>query len=167
MSLTDIDDYPTLANPLDFIEHVVNSNEWSWDRRNDNEMAVHVPGQWGNHSLHFSWSNDVNALQFTCAIDMRVPAERRREVNNLLVLINERMWLGHFGIWRTEELPTYRHTVLLRGADGASLAQIEDLIEFAIAECERFYPAFQYVIWGDKSADEAIDFAIIETVGEA
>jgi len=41
------------------------------------------------------------------------------------------------------------------------------LIEIAITECERFYPAFQFVIWGGKSPAEAIAAAMLETVGEA
>ena len=34
-------------------------------------------------------------------------------------------------------------------------------------ECERFYPAFQYVIWGGKSAIDSISAAMVDTVGEA
>ena len=35
---------------------------------------------------------------------------------------------------------------------GASAEQIEDLVEIALSECERFYPAFQLVVWGGKNA---------------
>ena len=42
-----------------------------------------------------------------------------------------------------------------------------NLIEVAISECERFYPAFQFVLWGGKSAEEAIAAAMLETQGEA
>ena len=45
---------------------------------------------------------------------------------------------------------------------GASVEQIEDLVDIAISECERFYPAFQLVVWGGKPADEAIAAAMIE-----
>jgi hypothetical protein len=36
-----------------------------------------------------------------------------------------------------------------------------------LIDCERFYPAFQYVVWGGKSASDALAAAMIETVGEA
>ena len=55
----------------------------------------------------------------------------------------------------------------LRGAQGLSVGQMEDLVDNALFECERFYPAFQYVLWGGKSAGEAVSAAMIETVGEA
>jgi hypothetical protein len=61
----------------------------------------------------------------------------------------------------------FRHTTLLRGAPGASVEQLEDLVDIALTECERFFPAFQFVIWGGKSASEAIGAAMFETVGEA
>jgi hypothetical protein len=34
-------------------------------------------------------------------------------------------------------------------------------------ECERFYPVFQFVLWGGKSPAEAISAALIDTAGEA
>ena len=49
-------------------------------------------------------------------------------------------------------MPVYRHAVLLRGAPGASAESLEDMIDIAITECERFFPAFQFVLWGGKSA---------------
>jgi hypothetical protein len=48
-----------------------------------------------------------------------------------------------------------------------SLAQTETLIESAIDECERYYPVFQFVLWGGKTPREAIAAALIETQGEA
>ena len=59
------------------------------------------------------------------------------------------------------------HAVLLRGAPGASAESLEDMIDIAITECERFYPAFQFVLWGGKSPAEALQAAMLECVGEA
>jgi hypothetical protein len=56
---------------------------------------------------------------------------------------------------------------LLRGAFGTSVEQIEDLVEISLSECERFFPAFQLVVWGGKSAEEAIAAAMIDPIGEA
>ena len=43
----------------------------------------------------------------------------------------------------------------------------ETLLESAIDECERFYPVFQFVLWGGKSPAEALAASLIETRGEA
>ncbi|MDP6343335.1 MAG: YbjN domain-containing protein, partial [Alphaproteobacteria bacterium] len=106
-------------------------------------------------------------LQLACAYDMRVPEKRLPDVHALLAMVNERMWLGHFDLWSEDGVPMYRHAVLTRGGDGPSVIQMEHLIEVAITECERFYPAFQFLIWGGKSPGEAIAAAMLETVGEA
>ena len=54
------------------------------------------------------------------------------------------------------------------GDDGMlSLDMAQLAVESAIAECDRFYPAFQFVLWGDKSPRDALDAALVDAVGEA
>ncbi len=167
MRTTEITQETELANPLDIVEKIVEYNDWTFDRRNEQEMAVQVPGTWCDYSLYFAWNDDMGAMHFTCAFDMRVPADRRQPVFELLAEVNERLWMGHFGMWADEGLPMYRHALPMRGQQEPTLEQMEDLVETALIECEKFYPAFQYVIWGGKSANDAIAAAMIETVGEA
>ena len=109
----------------------------------------------------------MGALLFACAFDMKVPERKRTEVTMLQSLINEKMLVGHFDLWSDEGLPVFRHANLLRGSPGASVEQLEDLLDIALTECERFYPAFQFVIWAGKTPEEAIEAAILETAGEA
>lgn len=154
-------------SPLDVIEQVVAANDWAFDRPSEDEMAVQLPGRWSDFSFFASWDATVSAMQFTVSLHMRVPDAKRTAVHELLALANEKVWMGHFALWREEGWLVYRHALPLRGIDGPSLAQMEDLIENALSECERFYPAFQYVIWAGKSATEAMAGAMIETVGEA
>jgi len=61
----------------------------------------------------------------------------------------------------------FRHTMLTRGWQGASSEQLEDLVDIAVCECERFYPAFQYVLWAGYSAEKAVEATMLDTVGEA
>ena len=63
----------------------------------------------------------------------------------------------------------FRHAALCEAGEGEGLSieQAEAIAEAAIEECERFYPVFQFVLWGGKSPSEAISAALIETVGEA
>lgn len=160
-------DETTVNHPLDVVERVVSANEWMFDRRSDQEMAAQVPGQWCDYSLYFAWNEDAGALHFTCAFDMRVPEDKKAAIHQLTSLINERIWLGHFGMWEEEGLPMYRHALPLRGTYGPKAEQMEDLLDTAVFECERFYPAFQFVIWAGKSPAEALAASMIETVGEA
>ncbi|MBE7211581.1 MAG: YbjN domain-containing protein [Gluconacetobacter diazotrophicus] len=158
---------PNASNPLDVMEQIVGGYDWSFDRRTDTEMAAEAPGKWCDYGLYFSWSREISAMHFTCAFDLKVPPARRRALFELLALANEKLWIGHFGMDPDDGMPLFRHAVLLRGAPGASVESLEDMVDIALTECERFYPAFQFVLWGGKSPAEALEGAMLDCVGEA
>jgi hypothetical protein len=96
-----------------------------------------------------------------------VPEKRRGALYELLALANERLWIGHFGMDTDDGMPLFRHSVLLRGTRDVSSESLEDMVDIAITECERFFPAFQFVLWGGKSPAEAMQAAMLECAGEA
>ncbi len=155
------------SNPLDMLEQIAAANDWAFERRSEAEMAAEAPGRWCDYGLYFNWSDEISAMHFTCSFDMKVPAKRRAALYELLAIANERLWIGHFGLDPDEGIPVFRHSVLLRGAPGASSESLEDMVDIALTECERFFPAFQFVLWGGKAPAEAIDAAMLECVGEA
>jgi hypothetical protein len=157
----------TAANPLDIVEQIVSANEWAFDRRSPSEMAAEAPGRWCDYGLYFSWSHEISAMHFTCTFDLKVPEKQRGSLYELLALANERLWIGHFGLETEDGMPVFRHAVLLRGAPGASSESLEDMVDIAITECERFFPAFQFVLWGGKSPQDALAAAMLDCVGEA
>lgn len=157
----------SIPNPLDLVEEIITAHEWPFDRANDDELMAQIPGKWCDYRLYFAWSSDMSALHFSCALDLKVPNHRRASINELLALTNERLWLGHFDLSSEDNQPTFRHAVPLRGARGAAVEQLEDLVDVALNECERFYPAFQYVVWGGKNPAEAVTAACLDPVGEA
>jgi hypothetical protein len=155
------------SNPLDILEQIIGANEWSFERRNDAEMAAEAPGKWCDYGLYFSWSAEISAMHFSCAFDLKVPAAKREKLFELLALANEKLWIGHFGIDSDDGVPVFRHSVLLRGAPSASAESLEDMVDIALTECERFFPAFQFVLWGGKQPTEALQAAMLDCVGEA
>jgi hypothetical protein len=155
------------ANPLDILEELVAANDWHFERSGADEMVVEVGGRWAEHRMFFVWQEDLSAIYFSCVVDVRVPPHKRAAMAELLALVNEKLWLGHFDLSTEDMLPMFRHTVLLRGATGATVEQLEDLVDIALNECDRFYPAFQFLLWGGRAPDEAVQAAILETVGEA
>jgi len=108
-------------------------------------------------------------LQFLAFPDIKVGPEKRSAIYEALSLINEQLWLGHFEMWSGSGLVLFRHSTILdtREDEGLSLEQAEAIAEAAVEECERFYPVFQFVLWGGKSPGEAISAALIDTHGEA
>jgi hypothetical protein len=163
----DIHDEETSSNPLDLVEKLAVANDWPFHRQTDDELAAEIAGQWCHYKLWFAWHPELGVMHLSCALDMKVPAKKRTPVYALLAMGNEKLWLGHFDLWSEEGLPVFRHAVLFREGIAANAELIEDLVDIAVSECERFYPAFQFVIWGGKDPAEAITAALLETEGEA
>jgi hypothetical protein len=158
---------PFFGNPIDLVEEIVNANEWAHDRASEEELVVEISGRWCDYRLYFVWQEEICAMHFSCGFDMKVPKGRRAAVYELLALANEKQWLGHFDLSTEDNSPSFRHALLLRGVGAGSAEQIEDLVDIALSECERFYPAFQLVVWGGKTPVQAIAAAMIDPVGEA
>jgi hypothetical protein len=162
MSLTSYAEDPRI-NPLDVVERLATGNDWSFERSSDDE----VTGKWTDYQLSYTWMGDIEALHLACAFDMKVPERRRAEVQTLISLINERLWVGHFDLWIKEGIVMYRHALVLAGAAEASGKQCEALLGTALDTCERYFTAFQFVVWAGKLAREALDAAMFDTSGEA
>jgi hypothetical protein len=111
--------------------------------------------------------HDIEALHLACAFDLRVPDRRKADVQQLISFINEQMWVGHFDLWTNEGMVMFRHALMLSGGIGASGKQCEALLDNALEACERYFSAFQFVVWAGKPAREALDAAMFETSGEA
>ena len=165
VSLREVDRGP--ANPIDVLEELVSANDWPFERSGDCELMVTIAGRWCDYHLYFVWQTDVGAIFFSCHFDAKVPPNKRGAVHALLAAVNETLWLGHFDLSSEDGAIIFRHTIPLRGVHGVSAEQLEDMVDTAGTECERFYPAFQLVLWGGRTADQAIQAALMETVGEA
>lgn len=158
-----------VSNPLDLIEDILSENEWMFDRRDDNDLCVECSKvkTMGSYQLAFTWDVDLSAMHFSCFTDLKVCVEQRAPVYELLALCNGRMWLGHFDLASGDDSPTFRHTLLLSGRQQASVEELEDMVDIALAECERFHTAFYFVVHGGRDPSDAIAAGLIDTVGEA
>jgi hypothetical protein len=154
-------------NPLEVVEHMATGNNWPFERSGEDEIALVVTGRWTEYQLSFTWMREIEALHLACAFDMKVPELRIAEVQQLVALINEQLWIGHFDVWMQNGMVMFRHALVLAGGVAASGRQCEAVLASALDACERYYPAFQFVVWAGKSAREAMDSAMFETSGEA
>ena len=156
-----------LEHPLDVVERLASLRDWIFDRAETDEMSVSVSGSWADYHIAFTWIEDVEALHVACAFDLKVPERRRQEVLQLLSYINEQLWVGHFDLWSSENVVMFRHALLLTGGVEPTHAQCETLLKAAVDACERYFQAFQFVLWAGKTAREALDSVLFETEGEA
>ena len=82
-----------------------------------------------------------------------------------MALINEKLWIGHFDITSKNGIPAYRHTVLSFPENEMLFHQLEDLVDIAIYECEKYYPAFQLVLFDDSKPIKALKVSTFDTIG--
>ncbi len=158
--------YERVINPIDLVEQLANAHDWAADRASDDELTLIVAGTWTDYHVSLNWREDLEALHLACAFDFRVPENRLTEMYRLVAQINEQLWLGHFDLWTQEGLVMFRHALLLNGAV-ATTRQCEAMLRAALEGCERYYQAFQFVVWAGKESREALVSTMFQTEGQA
>ena len=153
--------------PVDVLASLFDARGWQYEYVSDDEISGEIQGSWASYQLRGIWRPEDNVLQLLCLPDIRVPEDKRTGVYEVLALINEQLWLGHFDIWSNGGVLLYRHGLMLNEDGLLTIAQAQTVIEAAIDECDRFYPAFQFILWGDKSPTEALASALVDAAGEA
>ena len=98
---------------------------------------------------------------------MEPPQDRLPALFETLNYANDQCWLGAFTYWAEPKLMVYRYALSLQGSQVAGSEQIDRIIDSAVNNAERFYPAFQLVCWGNRSPADAMQVAIAEAFGRA
>ena len=154
-------------HPIDIVEHLAEHHEWDFDRIGDDQIAMAVEGQWRTYSITLAWSGYDETLRMVCTFEMEPPEEKLPALYHTLNEVNDQCWAGAFTYWREQKLMVYRYGLVLAGGQDASPEQIDTLIGAAVLSAERYYPAFQLVVWGDRSPQDAMQVAIAEAYGRA
>ena len=164
-----MDVFEDVSNPLDSVEEILSANDWTFDRMSEDELTVHVSGKMGHYKMLFVWQEDYSAMQFCCETDIEIRPEAIDNAARTLSAINAGLWLGHFDIRTGTAIPCFRHTSLFRGMTHASGAEhLEDLVDIALAECERYYPALDLLSRSSTAGNHAaLQLAMMDIAGES
>ena len=155
------------GDPIALIARYCDAHSWPHEPVSDDEIVTNVQGSWTSYELRAVWRDDDRVLQLLMFPEIKIVDDRRGAMFEALSLINEQLWMGHFEHWAASGMILYRHATLVDDEVGLTLGMVDTLVQSAIDECERFYPVFQFVLWGGKTPAEAIAAALIETRGEA
>ncbi|GAB4523082.1 MAG: YbjN domain-containing protein [Parvularculaceae bacterium] len=152
---------------MDVIESFASDAGIMAERVDANEVHLSFDGGWKDLTLWFAWRHEFQTIQIGATLDLKVEPDRMDSATRLLALVNERLWIGHFDLWSDDGSIVFRHGVVLSEEGDLDRDQVEILIQSAIDAYERFYPAFDFVLWSDRTPDEALDAAMFDTVGNA
>ncbi len=161
------ENYALTYNPIDVVENIFTSQSYELERRNPNEVVVEVQGKWNNMLLFFAWENNMQCMHISCLMDIDTKIEDRSKIFELLALVNEELWVGHFSYWTEQNIPVFKHSVFLNDGEDIFENKISQIIDIAIKECERMYPIFKVVLTKGMAPKEALYPMLMTTMGEA
>jgi len=167
MISADSDSAERPEHPVDVVERLASLNEWAFDRADEDEISILVAGRWANYEVAFTWLPELESLHVSCSFDMKVPERKRADITELVQLINEQLWLGHFDLWSRDDIVMFRHAHCLAGGAQASDMQCRSIVDAALSACENYFQSFQFVLWAGRSPREALSLAMFETKGSA
>jgi hypothetical protein len=145
LSLAESFDYTDDIHPIDLVEHIAVHHSWEFDRIHDDQIAFLVEGQWRTYAITLAWSAYDQTLRLICTFEMEPPVDRMAKLYECLNLTNDMCWAGAFSFRVDQKL----------------------IINTAVQNAERFYPAFQLVTWAERTPKDAIQVAIAEAYGRA
>ena len=161
------EDVEFALDPLDVVERVLTAENLSFDRSDDGDLAFSLTGDWKDYELWFAWRPEADCLQLCLSLDIRAKKSRRNQAYALLSMINQRVWLGHFELWPDDGEIVFRHSLPLPTGERPTLAQAASMIDTAVEAADRFYPAFDFLLKGGKTPEEAMASCMFDTVGQA
>lgn len=158
------------TSPLEMIIDLAESKGFACQRNDDESVDITVTGKHADLTLSMAWQEDYAALLVACYVPVEVTDATREATVKALDTINQNVWLGHFDLSGDGDMlcPTFRYTLLMNMVPAhVSMHLIADVVDVAIAECERFYPTFQQAQEGDIRLYDGLSAIVFETVGEA
>ncbi|MEL6244737.1 MAG: YbjN domain-containing protein [Pseudomonadota bacterium] len=167
MSLKVTETYEPDIDQLTVIEETLDAAGWAYEREEDDAIQCIAPTRWGEMGGLFAARIEPPAIHFSVTLDVKPQAAKANEIAQLVIMANERLWLGHFDYWAEEGVVLFRHALPMLDRDAPSVGEIRSLLAAAIDSIDRFTPAFNFVAWAGKTPAEAIEAAFFETAGEA
>jgi hypothetical protein len=183
MNTTQAYDFETLNDPLEWVEGFLSEEGMIFERTPEGDISFALSGDWRTFDLWFSWRPEGEAIQLCCALDVEGRAgtvldeARLAGLFELLSLINQHVWFGHFELFKDTQPPkdvpmglydvVFRLTLPFNQMDQAAFGAFAHMVNTVTETVERFMPAFEFWFKGAMSPENAFAACLFETQGEA
>ena len=152
---------------MDVVEQSLLAADWACERSEEGVIHCASVTRWGEFGGMFTWRDEPASLSFSLTLDLRAPTAKQHAISDLLRRMNERLWLGHFDYWNDEGVAVFRHTIPMLDRIAPDPGEVAAVLAAALDAADQFLPAFNFVVWAGKSAEEAVAAVAFETAGEA
>lgn len=168
MSLTVETSQPHDIDPMELVESCLTEAGWDFQRdEEDATLQCIAATKWGDMGGMFASRREPPALHFSLTLDVKPTQARRTQIAELVMMANERLWLGHFDYWADEGVIIYRHALPMLDRIEPEPGEVRAVLAAGTDAVNMFVPAFNFVIWAGKTPQEALEAALFETAGEA
>lgn len=167
MSIELIQSPNKVADPLEVLEAAALGLDLEMERVGECELHIMLPGVWRDLGLWFTWRPELATLQMGAPLDLKAPVGRLESASALVTMVNERLWVGHFDLWTDDNSIVFRNASILPASGALDEGQAQTMIKAASEAVDRFYPAFNFLIWGGKTPEDALKASLFETAGNA
>ena len=65
-----------VEHPVDVVEQLAATNDWTFDRDDEDEISISVTGAWTEYQVAFTWLPQIETLHVSCAFDLKAPERR-------------------------------------------------------------------------------------------
>ncbi len=154
-------------HPIDLVQSLAQTRDWVFERQNDDQIALVVEGLWQQYAISLVWSDRSETLRLVASFEFAPPAAKLAALYETLNMANDSCWSGAFSYWADQKTMAYIYGLNLSGGAIASSQQVDNMMRTAVAACEKLYPAFQLVSWGDDTPKQAMLAAINDAYGRA
>ncbi|MCY4006984.1 MAG: YbjN domain-containing protein [Rhodobacteraceae bacterium] len=155
-----------LVHPVDLAQAVAIESGWPFRRDEEDQLLIEYEGNWRIYSLSVSLLEDMEILLVRAGFSFKLNEDNSAPVLQVVNYANQICPVGAFTLHCSEESMVFGTGQTITGEGHLTSQQLTRLIEICIAQCERFYPAFQAAILGVGDVQSAIEAAVLEPIGE-
>ena len=78
---------------------------------------------------------------------MKIRDDSYDSLCNLINIINRQLCFGHFELWMEDGWIIFRNSIFAKYEKASLQDQISQIFSLSISECEKYYPAFQFLLF--------------------
>ena len=148
-----------LSDPIQLVAELAAQHNWSMQIVTPHRLGLAIDGGWGHYALSVRWQDTLEVLTFDVAFDLMLKGDDGAAIGDLLTILNRDIFLGHFQLAENEDSILLKYRLPLRGTGGASVQQLEDIIDIMLGQCEQAAPSISQLLFSDTP--HVLDSAVL------